>query len=285
MAPRGLPYPPHHLLISMTFEAHPFPRERMVTVQGGRLASKKHTVYGLIEVDVTEPRQKIRDYKERTGETISFTAFLIACLGKAVDADKRIHAYRDWRNRLILFDDVDVNTMIEVQAEGRTRVVPHWVRAANHRSLRDIHDEIRKTQQKPEETTENNVKWMGYLPGCIWSIFFWFIFKNPHSLKTSFGTVGVTSVGIFGQGTGWAIPFGLHTLDVAIGSITKKPAVVDDQIQVREFLCLTLCFDHDIVDGGPAARFTQRFKEIIENGQPLDEFLEESSNVDGDDHV
>jgi pyruvate/2-oxoglutarate dehydrogenase complex dihydrolipoamide acyltransferase (E2) component len=29
---------------------------------------------------------------------------------------------------------------------------------------------------------------------------------------------------------------------------------------------VTTSFQHDIVDGGPAARFTQRFKELIESG-------------------
>src|SRR5574342_1099955 len=95
----------------MTYQALPFPTERQVTIQGGRLASRKHTIYALIEVDATEPRRMIHEYRARTGEALSFTAFIIACLGKAIDQNKRMHAYRDWRNRLIIFDEVDVNTM------------------------------------------------------------------------------------------------------------------------------------------------------------------------------
>ncbi len=34
--------------------------------------------------------------------------------------------------------------------------------------------------------------------------------------------------------------------------------------QIR--LCLTVCFDHDIIDGAPAARFVTRLKELIESG-------------------
>ena len=253
----------------MTYQAVPFPMERQVTIQGGRLASRKHTIYALIDVDVTEPRRMIQEHKARTGEALSFTAFVIACLGNAIDQNKRMHAYRDWRNQLIIFDEVDVNTMIEVEAGGRKRVIPHWVRAANKRMFRDIHDEIRTTQTKPEQTREFGVKWLGLLPTFAWDIFFWFIFKNPHWLKKSFGTVGVTSVGMFGKGSGWAIPFGVHTLDVALGGIAEKPGVVDGRIEIREYLCLTLCFDHDMIDGAPAARFTQRFKELIESGYGL----------------
>ncbi|MFZ5821341.1 MAG: 2-oxo acid dehydrogenase subunit E2 [Chloroflexota bacterium] len=262
----------------MSYQALPFPMERQVTIQGGRLASQKHTIYALIEVDVTEPRRLIRAHKARAGETLSFTAFVIACLGQAIDQDKRMHAYRDWRNRLIIFDEVDVNTMVEAEAGGRKRVIPHWVRAANKRTLRDMHDEIRATKARPEQTREFGVKWLGLLPAFAWDIFFWFIFKNPRALKKSFGTVGVTSVGMFGKGSGWALPFGLHTLDVALGGIAEKPGVIDGRIEIREYLCLTLCFDHDIVDGAPAARFTQRLKDLIEGGYGLADFM--TGNVD-----
>ncbi len=258
---------------SMKYQALPFPMERQVTIQGGRLAAQKHTIYALIEVDVTEPRRVIRAHKERTGEALSFTAFVLACLGQAIEQHKRLHAYRDWRNRLIVFDEVDVNTMIEAEAGGRKRVIPHWVRAANRRTLREIHAEIRATQKAPEHTREFGVQWLGLLPAFAWDLFFWFIFKNPPWLKQSFGTVGLTSVGMFGKGSGWAIPFGLHTLDVALGGMAEKPGVIDGRIEIREYLCLTLSFDHDIVDGAPAARFTQCFKELIERGYGLDEFI------------
>ena len=232
------------------YHVSPFPRERQVTVQGGRLASRKHTIHALIEADVTQPRRLIRDYKARTGKTLSFTAFIIVCLAKAIDENKWMHAYRNWRNQIVMFADVDVNTMIEIEAEGRKKVIPHFIRAANQRTIMDIHNEIRATQAKPAETSE---------------------YKSPWVLKKSLGTVGITSVGMFGKGAGWAIPFGLHTLDVALGGMAQKPGVIDGRIEICEYLCITLCFDHDIVDGAPAARFTQRLKELIESGYGLKE--------------
>jgi pyruvate/2-oxoglutarate dehydrogenase complex dihydrolipoamide acyltransferase (E2) component len=50
---------------------------------------------------------------------------------------------------------------------------------------------------------------------------------------------------------------------------------VDGRIEIREFLCLTLSFDHDIIDGAPAARFTSRLKALIESGYGLLESTEE----------
>lgn len=39
---------------------------------------------------------------------------------------------------------------------------------------------------------------------------------------------------------------------------------------------MTISFDHDIVDGAPAARFTQRLKELVEECHGIDEFYRQS---------
>ena len=38
---------------------------------------------------------------------------------------------------------------------------------------------------------------------------------------------------------------------------------------------LTVSFDHNVIDGAPAARFTQRLKELIESGYGLEDFIVE----------
>src|SRR5512144_3083691 len=72
-----------------------------------------HCVYGLLEVDVTVPRQFIADHKARTGEALSFTGYLSYCLARAVDEYKSVQAYRKGGKQLVLFDDVDVGMTIE----------------------------------------------------------------------------------------------------------------------------------------------------------------------------
>jgi pyruvate dehydrogenase E2 component (dihydrolipoamide acetyltransferase) len=51
---------------------------------------------------------------------------------------------------------------------------------------------------------------------------------------------------------------------LGVGAIVKKPVVVDDQIQIRPVMSLTLAFDHRLVDGAPAARFLQRVKHLAQ---------------------
>lgn len=52
---------------------------------------------------------------------------------------------------------------------------------------------------------------------------------------------------------------------LGVGAIVKKPVVVDEEIQIRPMLALTLAFDHRLVDGAPAAKFLQRLKHLIQS--------------------
>jgi pyruvate/2-oxoglutarate dehydrogenase complex dihydrolipoamide acyltransferase (E2) component len=88
-------------------------------------------------------------------------------------------------------------------------------------------------------------------------------------MQKRFGVVGVTAVGMFGSGPMWLVPLTSATVTVAVGAIVKRPALVDGGLQEREHLCLTVSFDHDIVDGAPAARFLSRFAELLSCGDDL----------------
>ena len=66
---------------------------------------------------------------------------------------------------------------------------------------------------------------------------------------------------------------------MAVGGIAEKPGVVDGHIAIREYLCVTLSFDHDVVDGAPAARFVSRLRELIESNHGLQE-VEDAAQLD-----
>lgn len=253
------------------YKTKPFPKMRRLVVDAGWMGHRRHMIHGLVEADVTQARQYIREHKARTGESLSFTAFIVACLGQAVDMDRYIHAYRNWRNQLILFDEVDVLTMIEIEVGDRTFPLRHIIRAANKKIFREIHQEIRAAQAAEPIKAADFKGWYLYLflPTFIRRSFWRILSKRPHVRKRIAGTVGITSVGMFGQGGGWGIGMPIHTLGITLGGIGEKPGVVDGRIEIREYLSVTISFDHDIIDGAPAARFTQQLKELIESGYGL----------------
>jgi 2-oxoacid dehydrogenases acyltransferase (catalytic domain) len=254
------------------FEIRPFPKIRRLMADGGRMGRQKHIVHGLVEMDVTRPRQIIRDHKARTGESLSFTAYATACLGRAIDMNRHMHAYRNLRDQLVIFNEVDLNTLFEVEIDGRRVITPHIIRAVNRKTFRQIHDEIRAFQAQHEASPESAfIRWFVRLPDLVRRAFLWWLFKNPALLKRYFGTISMTAVGMFATGGFWGIPVPNHTLQVTLGGIAEKPGVVDGQVKIREYLSVTVSIDHDVIDGGPAARFAQRLKELIEGGDELSE--------------
>ena len=261
----------------------PYAKIRRLMAIEFRLSRHMPFIHGLLEVDVSGPRAFLRDYKAKSGESLSFTAFLIACLAQAVEEHKAVQAFRKGRKRLILFEDVDVLTYVERGGAGHSLPMPYIIRAANHKTAREIHREIRAAQVQEVAKTAVGFKLVQYLPIILFGLFLRIMGRDPRQMKKYVGTVALTSVGMFGNGAGWGIPPGdPPSLWVTVGGIGEKPGVVDGQIAVREYLSLTISFDHDIIDGAPAARFTQRLKELIESGYGLDESTVKSEQAEAE---
>jgi pyruvate dehydrogenase E2 component (dihydrolipoamide acetyltransferase) len=56
---------------------------------------------------------------------------------------------------------------------------------------------------------------------------------------------------------------------LGVGRIVEKPVARDGVVVIRPMVVLSLSFDHRIVDGGPAARFLQRMKQLVERPMVL----------------
>jgi len=252
---------------------------RRIWINTLELSWPPHAIYGLLEVDVTVARKTLAEHKARTGESLSFTAFLAVCLARAVEEHKEVQACLKGRRQLVTFDDVNVGLMIEHKVGEKTALMGHIVQGANRKTYREIHDEIRSVQSAPAPAGRGMPAWFRsamLLPWPLSRLFMGLLRLNRQRDPTSFvsmgGTVAITSVGMFGGGySGWGITPTPQSLGLVIGGIAWKPAVVNGRIEPREILNLTVMFDHDVVDGAPATRFTRRLVELIECGYGLDE--------------
>ena len=252
------------------FDIEPIPAMRRFAFDAGYLGRRRHIVHGLIEVDVTDARNHIREHELSTGEKLSFTAFLISCLSNAIEEHPHVHAYLDWRNRLIIYRDINITCMFEVDFGIKKIPIPHVFRGTNNKNFRDVHEELRAVQNKPHRSEEARfMRSFLYLPAFLRRIFYWIVMKFPQTFRESSSPVMVTAVGMFGTGGGWAITMPNFTLNIGVGGISKKPGVHGGKIEIREFLDLTVSIDHDVVDGAPAARFVQSFRTRLENAEGL----------------
>jgi pyruvate/2-oxoglutarate dehydrogenase complex dihydrolipoamide acyltransferase (E2) component len=263
------------------------PVGRRMMTSANELYWQKHCLYGLLEVDVTIARQFIEEHKAQTGEKWSFTGYLAFCLARAVDAEKTVQAYKKGRKQLAVFDSVDVMLMIEHKTGENRALMGHVVQGANYKTYREIHQEIRSVQSEPVPPGRGVPSWLRSalllpwpLSRLVKALLDTAIRRDPTIFTSMAGTVGISSVGMFGKaqgvkGTaalaGWGIAPFEHVLDLLVGSIAWKPTVVEGRIEPREILNLTVVFDHDMIDGAPAARFARRLVELIQSGCGLDE--------------
>lgn len=276
------------------YRAAPFTINRRMAAASAAVCARRHTIHGLTQVDVSEPRRLMRAHQQRTGETLSLTAYVVACVARAIAEQPELNSIRRG-GRLFLLDDVTVATLIEREIEGEHVPEPVGIRRAQVKTFREIHDEIRAAQAQRNQP-------LGGLSGMTWVarlipsfLFRTFIRIAARSVRMAmrYGTVSVTAVGMFGRPghSLWLIPLSASTVAVTVGGITESKVGLSPPSglpasrpiegppsaqwggdpEIREHLCLTLSFDHDVVDGAPAARFTARLTELLESGDLLHE--------------
>jgi pyruvate/2-oxoglutarate dehydrogenase complex dihydrolipoamide acyltransferase (E2) component len=241
----------------------PFPPSRRLVVAAVRAGRRIVPMHGLLEVDVTEARRLLAGHDP----PLSTTAFVVAAVARAAAAHPQVHAYRDWRGRLVQHRHVDVQTLVEVPtAEGQFGLV-HVVRDADVRGVADITAELR-TAKEPASTATGRalVRFApaaGRIPG-VFPLMYAVMARSVRAHRAT-GTVQVTAVGMFAGGGGFAIaPPTLASLVVVVGGLARRPWVVGEEILVRDVLDLTVTIDHDVVDGAPATRFGAELRRLLE---------------------
>lgn len=259
-----------------TYTLKSFPASRLFTMDIGKLGLKKHHIKAVIEIDVTDSREKIKRKRQETGDKISFTSWIIKCISTAVNKHNDVHAIKKGKNKILIFNDIDITLIVEKKLEGTLVPLPLVIRNVGNKSIVQIANEIDNAKNKnmndKNYVFNNNNRLINFfllLPQPVRLLIWNKLLANPFRVKNMMGTIGVTSVGMMGKVNGWFIPFSIHPLSFALGSIVNKPGVVNKNVEIREFIEMTILIDHDVVDGAPAARFVSYLVDLIEKGEGL----------------
>lgn len=229
------------------------------------------TVCGFLEVDVTLAREKLTHSAAR-GAPLSFTAYLAFCISRALEKHPTLHGFRQGKD-VVVFDDVDVNTLLEKRKpDGSLIPVIYIVRAANRKTLSEIDRELKAAVSRDllddpgVKRRASLLKWPSLVRRGVlaWSM------RDPFLMKKQWGTVGLSNVGSslssrFAVGTS----FSLLTLTVIAGSISTQVMWKDEQATPRQMLGMTVMVDHNLIDGMPAARFAEDLAKLLETAAGL----------------
>ena len=242
---------------------------RKLSIYGFELASGSHNFYALLEFDITNLRSILRNSRIE-GNGGSLFAFLLKAIGKCLEEYPVFNSMINLKN-CTTFDEVDINVPIEVNHKGSLENKQYIIRNINIKSIKEITEEIEKAKKNENEEvgyifSKPIQHILNVMPKRIVLLLLKYIVKNHKRVKDISGTIFVTSVTMFSNAPGYIIPYigGPQAVSFAIGSTVKKAIVIRDEIKIREMINITAIFNHDIVNGAPAARFINRLREYIE---------------------
>jgi pyruvate/2-oxoglutarate dehydrogenase complex dihydrolipoamide acyltransferase (E2) component len=253
-------------------EVSPLPTARRLAIAAERAGRRRSALHYLMTADVTAARRLMA----MAPDTLSLTGFLTASVARAAAEHPLVHAYRDWRGRLVTHRHVDVVVPVETPTEQGPRVVPRVVADADRLDVAELCKQLASANAaSPAPGIERLLDarpGLARVPGLLRAVFA--AQDRSIRLRRRIGTVAVVSSGMsdVGEVFGIAAP-ALMPLQVMVGSICAAPHQTGNIIERHDILNLTLTFDHGVVDEREAAAFAKRLCGAIGSAEVLDSLL------------
>jgi 2-oxoglutarate dehydrogenase E2 component (dihydrolipoamide succinyltransferase) len=220
--------------------------DRMRKLIADHMVMSKSTsphVTSFVEADVTNIvnwRNKVKnEYQKREGEKITFTPIFIEALVKAIKDFPMINISVEGDS---IIRKKNINIGMATALPSGNLIVPVIKNADNlnlvgiSKAVNDLAGRARNNQLSPDEI--------------------------------SGGTYTITNVGSFGNVMGTPIINQPQVAIMAVGTITKKPAVIEtpegDLIGIRHKMFLSHSYDHRVVDGSLGGQFVRRVADYLE---------------------
>ncbi len=252
------------------------PRSRIATFDVFSVGLLKHHVAAMLEFDVTESRKKLRDLR-KNGVNITFNSWLITAVSRILEMHPEATAFLKGKSKLIIFRNINISILVEKRIGNERVPIPLVIERTNEKSAFEISKEVEAAKKqelsekdiilrKKPSLTENLYYMLpGLLRRSIWRI----MLRFPKLAFKKMGNAVITSVGMMGTINGWFIHKSVHPISFGIGSVLKKPVVINDEIRIREILNMTVLVDHDLIDGAPMVRFLDDLTKFIEEGKEI----------------
>jgi 2-oxoglutarate dehydrogenase E2 component (dihydrolipoamide succinyltransferase) len=205
-------------------------------VESVRTSPHVTTVFEVDMHRVVTLREKHKDdFFKREGFKLTFTPFLIHAAVQAIKEHPIVNTSLDGQD--VLYKK-DINIGCAVALDGGL-IVPVIKQAGEKnlvgiaRGLQDLVNRARQKKLKPEDVQG--------------------------------GTFSITNPGGFGSLTSNPIINQPEVAILGIGSIVKRPVVIDDMIAIRPQMMISLTFDHRVIDGEGGARYLATLRDVLEN--------------------
>ncbi|MFO0436820.1 MAG: dihydrolipoamide acetyltransferase family protein [Sphingobacteriaceae bacterium] len=222
--------------------------DRMRKIISDNMVVSKHVaphVTSYVEADVTNLvmwRDKMKkEFEKKEGEKLTFTPLFIEAVAKAIKDFPLINVSVDQTGSKIIKRKA-INIGMAAALPTGNLIVP-VIKNADQKNLLGI------TKSVNDFATRARANKL-----------------QPDEIQG--GTFTLTNVGNFGNVMGTPIILQPQVAILAVGTIKKKPAVIEtpqgDMIGVRQFMFLSLSYDHRVVDGSLGGTFLRRVADYLE---------------------
>ena len=196
-------------------------------------------VYSIEEANVSAIvalRTKMKEkFEAESGTKLTFMPFFIRAAVEALRAFPTVNASVDGTN-IVLHKECNIGIAVALDWGLIVPVIKNAEEKNFYglaRSVNDLAERARAKKLKPEEVAES--------------------------------TFSITNPGVFGGLMGLPVINQPNAAILGLGTIEKRPVVVDDAIGIRSMVYLTLSYDHRVVDGAVAHQFMGHLKRTLEN--------------------
>jgi 2-oxoglutarate dehydrogenase E2 component (dihydrolipoamide succinyltransferase) len=220
--------------------------DRMRKLIADHMVMSKSTsphVTSFVEVDVTNLvlwREKIKArFEKKEGEKITYTPIFIEAVVKAIKDFPMINISLDGQN---IIKRKNINIGMAAALPSGNLIVP-VIKNADTKNLLGL---VKDVNDLAKRARENKLQ--------------------PDDIQG--GTYTITNVGTFGNVMGTPIINQPQVAILAVGTIKKKPAVIEteygDVIAIRHMMFLSHSYDHRVVDGALGGSFIRRVADYLE---------------------
>jgi 2-oxoglutarate dehydrogenase E2 component (dihydrolipoamide succinyltransferase) len=200
-------------------------------------------VTSFVEADVTNMvnwRNKVKDsFKKKEGENLTFTPIFLWAIAKAIKDYPLINVSVDG-DKIIKKKNVNIGMAV---AQNNGNLIVPVIKNADSMNLLGL---TRAVNDLAVRARNNKL--------------------TPDDIQG--GTYTLTNVGSFGNISGTPVINQPQVAIMAVGTITKKPAVLEtehgDVIAIRQKMILSHSYDHRVVDGALGGMFVKRVAEYLE---------------------
>jgi len=166
---------------------------------------------------------------------VSITDLLIKIVAVAMERHTIMNAYMEDDVEVVHNEGVNIGLAVSVDDKLTVPVFKNL-------EAKNIKDIVKEKKELVEKARNNKLK----------------------SDEITGGSLTISNLGMYGTEIFTPIINAPQSGILGVGTIKKKPVVVDDEITIKPMMWLSLAFDHRLVEGAPAAAFLKEIKDLLE---------------------